>query len=91
MMNLAAQFGATGIGLVGFDMQRDHGAHWHGDHPSPLRNPDAARLAEWRKTLDEKAPQLTARRIDVVNCSAVSALTAFPKMTIEQMLERWGL
>jgi len=91
MVNLAAQFGATGIALVGFDMRIDSGAHWHGRHPSPLRNPDDGIFYVWRKALDGQAPKLTARGIDVVNCSPVSALTAFPKMTIEQMLERWGL
>ena len=88
MINLAAQFGVSGIALVGFDMQPHGGIHWHGLHPSQLRNPDACRFEMWRKNLDEQAHKLTARGIDVVNCSAVSALTAFPKMTIEQALER---
>jgi len=91
MINLAAQFGATAIALVGFDMRHDGGIHWHGLHPSPLRNPDAARFEQWRKALDDNAPKLLADGIDVVNCSPVSALTAFPKLTIDQMLERWGL
>src|SRR5262245_50094745 len=39
-VNLAAQFGATAIALIGFDYcvnGRDH--HWHGPHPPPLFNP----------------------------------------------------
>jgi hypothetical protein len=56
-----------------------------------LRNPDIGRFLEWRKDLDRNAPKLSAHGIDVVNCSSVSALTAFPKLTIEQTLERWGL
>jgi hypothetical protein len=91
MINLSAQFGATGIALVGFDMRQGGDPHWHGNHPSPLRNPDVGRFLEWRKHLDEKAPKLAAHGIDVINCSSVSALTAFPKLTIEQTLERWGL
>ena len=91
MMNLAAQFGATDMALVGFDMQPGGAIHWHGLHPSPLRNPDACRFDVWRRTLDTHAHKLAARGIDVVNCSPVSALTSFPKMTIDQMLERWGL
>lgn len=90
-INLAAQFGATGIALVAFDMCAGGGVHWHGKHPSPLRNPDDARFLEWRNTLDAQASKLTARGADVVNCSAISTLTAFPKVTIEQALERWGL
>jgi len=89
-INLAAQFGATGIALVGFDMQILKKVHWHGNHPSPLRNPDRDRLVVWREKLDAKAPALAQRGIDVVCCSP-SALRAFPQMTIEQMLERWGL
>ena len=91
MINLAAQFGATGIALIGFDMHVKNGVHWHGVHPSPLRNPDHSRLYEYRKTLDASADKLFAQGIDVVNCSSTSALTAFPKMTIDEMLERWGL
>jgi hypothetical protein len=91
MINLSAQFGATGIGLIGFDMNMSKGVHWHGMHPTPLRNPDHSRMYEWRKTMDEKAPKLKKYDIDVVNCSMDSAITSFPKMTINQMLERWGL
>lgn len=91
MINLAAQFGATGIALVGFDMRANGGVHWHGLHPPPLRNPDDGRCLDWRKHLDGNAHKLKVRGIDVVNCSPVSALTAFPKISVEQMLERWGL
>src|SRR4029077_474775 len=55
MVNLAAQFGATGIALVGFDMSLIGGVHWHGNHPYPLRNPDYNRFAEWREYLDAGA------------------------------------
>ena len=91
MVNLAAQFGATGIALVGFDMCKRGEIHWHGLHPYPLRNPDAGQLAQWRKHIDDNAHKLFARGIDVVNCSHFSALTAFPTLTIDQMLERWRL
>jgi hypothetical protein len=91
VINISAQFGATGIGLIGFDMQPGGVPHWHGAHPSPLRNPDAARFWQWQKDLDGQAHKLKERDIDVVNCSTVSALTSFPKMTVDQMLERWGL
>ena len=91
MVNLAAQFGATGIALVGIDMRHSGDVHWHGRHPSPLRNPDVGQFLQWRKHLDGHAHKLFARGIDVVNCSHFSALTAFPTLTINQMLERWQL
>ena len=61
MINLSAQFGATGIMLVGFDMDSGSGIHWHGQHPVPLRNPDDLRLKEWRKVLDANAPRLQTK------------------------------
>lgn len=91
MVNLSAQFGATGIGLVGFDMRIYNSIHWHGSHPSPLRNPDAGQLDVWCRKLDGNAHVLKEQDIDVVNCSSISALTKFPKMTIDEMLERWSL
>jgi hypothetical protein len=43
-INISAQFGATGIALVGFDMDGSSQIHWHGNHPSPCRNPDSFRF-----------------------------------------------
>lgn len=91
LINLTAQMGATGIGLIGFDMRLDGGIHWHGRHPNQLRNPDDERMREWRKNLDAVASKFKGNGIDLVNCSPVSALENYPKMTIDQMLERWGL
>jgi hypothetical protein len=91
MINQCVQFGATGICLIGFDMNAGGGLHWHGNHPSPLRNPDDARFWQWRIDTEKIAPRLKTLDIDVVNCSITSALTVFPKMTIDQTFERWGL
>lgn len=90
MLNLAAQFGANRIALVGFDMHARDGVHWHGLHESPLRNPDAARFASWREKMDDIAPKITALGIDVVNCSLGSALKGFRKMPFDEMLQAWG-
>jgi hypothetical protein len=90
-INLAAQFGATAIALIGFDMRLDQGIHWHGFHRSPLRNPDEERCRKWTKYIDGSAGKLSFNGIDVVNCSEVSKLQNYPKMSIEQMLKRWSL
>lgn len=90
-VNLAAQFGATGIALIGFDMKMSPNIHWHGHHPSPLRNPDYDRFTIWRDNFTRNAPTLAARGIDVVNCCMDSGLEVFPRMSIEAMLERWSL
>ena len=90
-LNLVTQFGATGVALVGFDYSDQGGVHWHGVHQHPLRNPDNSRFFEWRKWMTQAAPDLKKKGIDVVNCSAVSTIQCFPKLTIEQTLRRWGL
>lgn len=91
LTNIVAQMGASGIALLGMDMKLDTGIHWHGRHPSQLRNPDESVMRDWRKNFDSVSTRFRSAGIDVVNCSPTSALTNYPKMTIDQMLERWGL
>lgn len=87
-VNLAAQFGGGRILLVGFDMRVDLGEHWHERHYPPLSNPHPNdNLPRWRKALDGVAACLRRRGIEVINCSPVSLLTAYPKMTIAEALE----
>lgn len=85
-MNLAAQFGAKKIILVGFDMRIDRGLHWHGKHPIGMNNPTEGNVARWRRATDNAATAMRAHGIDVVNVSPVSALTAYPKMSLEKAL-----
>jgi hypothetical protein len=91
MINLSIQFGATAIALVGFDMQMNQGVHWHGLHNVPMRNPDPKQLSLWAQRLDAVSETLKAKGIDVVNCSKMSALNKYPKLTIDEVLERWTL
>jgi len=85
-INLAVQFGAKRIVLVGYDMRLDGGIHWHGRHGNGLHNPSNSNVARWRRVIDEAAPLLTRLGVEVVNTSPVSALTAYPKMTLEAAL-----
>lgn len=85
-VNLALQFGASRLALVGFDYGLAGGVHWHGRHPARLNNPSAANLARWARTLDGQAPVIAGLGVEVVNCSPVSALTAFPTATLEDAL-----
>jgi hypothetical protein len=82
-LNLAVQFGAARIILVGYDMQ---GEHWHGRHPSGLNNPGALHFSEWRRGLDAAAPTLTALGIEVLNASRESALTQYPVVDLEDAI-----
>lgn len=89
--NLAVQFRATGILLIGLDLRLDRGDHWHGRHPQPLCNPDSFNIRRWVSVFERTTGITKNLGIDVVNASPNSALTTFPKLTVEQTLERWGL
>lgn len=91
-LNLAAQWGATGILLVGFDMQLRAGCHWYGRNMWwGSSNPNESNIRRWVKSLNAAAPVLKARKVDVVNTCALSGVDAYPKMSIDQALARWGL
>jgi hypothetical protein len=78
-LNLAVQFGAKRIVLVGFDMRLDKGLHWHGAHAG-LHNPNDRNVARWRRVIDGAAPTLKALGVEVLNASPISALQAYPKV-----------
>jgi hypothetical protein len=90
-MNLAIQFGATGIALLGIDCNLEHGEHWHGRHAYHMNNPAPSNVKRWRAAFDGVADKIKKMGIDVVNCSPISALANYPKMTVAQALERWQL
>jgi hypothetical protein len=75
-------YGAKRVLLLGVDLA---GAHYHADHPPPLKNPDAVRFALFRGQFADYARQ--ARDIEVLNCSPISTLECFPKCTLEDALE----
>lgn len=91
-LNLAIQFGARRIVLVGYDMAvgADDALHWHGRHGKGLLNPRPRILEVWRRHLDEQAPLLRSWGVEVVNASTQSALTAYPKMDLVEALDRWS-
>jgi hypothetical protein len=80
-LNLAINWGAKRILLVGFDMSLAHGEHWHGRHGRGLNNPRDATVRKWLAA-DWTAPA----GIAVVNCSPESALAAYPKMSFEEAI-----
>ncbi len=96
-LNLAVQFKTKRILLVGFDMTLDHGLHWHGKHPVTIKdkglqqrglfNPHKEQVSRWRKVMDGLKPTLDRLGLTVINCSPVSALKAYPKMTLEEAFD----
>lgn len=87
-INLAVQFGARRILLIGFDLC---GEHWHERHAPPLRDPRPQTLDKWRRRLDGQADRLAELGVDVVNCSLASALTRYQKLPLPEALHRFGL
>lgn len=75
-VHIALHTGAARILLLGFDM---HGGHFFGRHPSPLRNPTAAKFANWISLFGD----LRGRGAEIVNCTPGSRLTAFPMSSLE--------
>lgn len=83
-LNIAVQFGVRRIALVGFDLRIDRGVHWHGRHARGLNNPGDLHMMHWRHALNGAADDFARLGIDVVNCSPVSTLTAYPVMTLKE-------
>lgn len=88
-LNLAVQFGARKIILLGFDMTLANGAHWHGRHPPGLNNPSQASVDRWRGVLDAQAPALARYGVDVVIGSPGSALQNFRKLELKAAIDEF--
>lgn len=84
--HLAAHAGAARILLCGVDCHTRNGSHHHGDHPIGLRNPCAASLGTWIDRWEILGRELAKRGIEVINCSAGSAVRCFPQRSIEEVL-----
>lgn len=91
-LNLAIQFGASRILLVGFDMHDRSGVHWYGRARGMGRsNPCEDNFRRWRRAFANAAPVISQSGVDVVNVSAASDLKCFRKLTVEQALSGWSL
>lgn len=84
-VHIAAHAGCSPILLCGFDMRP---GHWHGTHCSPLREPQVSLFPEWIANFETLAPELSARGIEVWNCTPSSKLTCFPYVPLDQALNR---
>lgn len=88
-LNLVVQFGAERVLLLGVD---NRGDHWYGRNTwRGANNPSELIFPIWERAFAAAAKQLQARGVEVVNGSPPSALTCFPKQTIEQTLANWRL
>lgn len=86
-INLAVQFGARRIVLVGFDMSLSRGAHWHAHAQGTRQRKDAKGMAECRVALDDCAKQLSDMGVEVINAAPESALVNYRKMNFLDAVE----
>ena len=84
-IQVAARAGAKKIILLGYDCRRVDGAvHWHGNHPEGMSNAESMR--HWPRMFERLAKVLEPSKVDIVNCSPVSALECFRRGELEQEL-----
>lgn len=94
----AVDLGRRNIAILGFDMQvptdgENKGrVHFHGDHPKQIGETNtklgnATSVATWPRLMADTAIDLKNRGVRVINLSRETALTCFPRMSIEDFLE----
>jgi hypothetical protein len=84
-VNLAYHFGARQIVLLGFDMHRNEGGHWHGEHEGMLSAP-ALHMLAWRREFEPLALDLRHAGVQVLNATEGTALTCFPMVPLAEAL-----
>lgn len=89
-LNMVVHFKCNRVILVGFDATTKFGLHWHDVHPG-TENPTPNKALRWQRSLDGAFGPLSARGIDVINCSEKSKLKKYPRMTFEEALASFGV
>lgn len=80
-IEMANHFGAEKVLLLGFDASVERGIHFHGPHPN-IGNPDPHRCALWLAYFEALAKEYS----NIVNCSRETAITCFPRQSLESAL-----
>lgn len=90
-LNLAMQFGARRILLVGFDASDRSGAHWYGRNSWTMaNNPTSDNFRRWIISFNNAAKQANTLGIEIINASEISEIRCFKKQNIEQTLRSWN-
>jgi len=90
-LNLAVQWGAKRILLLGFDVDARAGVHWYGRNSGPGRsNPDELNFRRWRLAFASTVGELDRRGVVVVNAAAASSLSCFPRASVADTLTVWA-
>lgn len=83
-VNLACHYGATRIILLGYDLQTVKGkSHFFGHHPNKSVSP----YSSFRQRFQSLVKPLKKIGVEVINCSAHTALTAFPCAPLRETLK----
>jgi hypothetical protein len=85
-MHLAVHLGVSRIVLLGYDMKNGRGnrRHWFGSHPGRLDS--RGNFSGWLRAFDKLAGVLKAKEIEVVNCTPDTALRAFRRLPLDQVI-----
>lgn len=91
-LNLAVQFGAARVLLIGFDCKENGRVHWYGRNTwHGGSNPSESNFRRWRGAFAKAAQQLSERGVEVINASPLSHLKCFRKASVSDALREWGL
>jgi hypothetical protein len=85
-INLAYHWEAKRLVLLGFDCKQTDKTHWFGAHPKGLEQKHP--YQSWIRNFARLAADLKREGIEVINCSMDSALTCWPKVSVEVALAR---
>lgn len=89
-LQFAVKKGFKSIGLLGYDCSLKHGTHWHGPHNKTdfLRNPCESKIPKWKIQFNKIAKKIEGVGISVVNCSRYTEIKCFPRVSLEEALQR---
>jgi hypothetical protein len=91
-LNLAVQFGASDVILIGFDLHERGGLHYYGRNKWPYaNNPMCSNFNRWARGFEKALPSLKALGVYVVNASLESELQCFDKKPLNEIMRDWGL
>lgn len=88
-INLAWLWGAKRILLIGLDCKPGEKgkAHWFGQHGKGLSK--IQNYKHWTRVFPQLADDLKAEGVEVINLSRETALTCFPRMSLEEAIDRF--
>ena len=78
-LEMAINFGASRVLLLGFDCSVKNGTHYHGDH-SKTPNPTHAKCKLWMGYAQRLVDMY--RDADIINCSRQTEYDAFPRQSL---------